>query len=89
MTTTSVSTPNPSDNLTGIVLCWGMCITILIYDHTTVPALISVNAIVITLLSIVTAVLVCYFIRKYFKTSKSIVPAVITSTLIVSTYRSR
>ena len=81
MTTTTVSTPNSSDNLT-----YGHVYKQLIYEHIIVPALISVNVIVITLLSIVTAVLVCYFIRKYFKTSESIVTAAITGALIVSTY---
>ena len=89
MTTTSVSTPNSSDNLTGIVIMQGHVYKQLIYEHIIVPALISVNVIVITLLSIITGVLVCYFIRKYFKTSKSFVTVANTSALIVSTCRSR
>ena len=61
---------------------------ILVYEHSiinyyVVPILISVN--VITVITILAAIMCCYILRTYIKTSKSTITAIIVYHLSVST----
>ena len=75
--------PDSSDNLTSNISVYSSHYYQQLFYNSIVPALISVN--VVTVVTILAAIMCCYILRKYIKTSKLTITVITVYLITVST----